>query len=230
MKDVARLARVSTATVSRVLINLRHGRREREPRAAREAGGRATELLTEPCGAHSLRVRRGATTIGIIVPDIENPFFTSVMCGANSVLEEADYTMIVANLDENPAREQGPLEHDLRGVSGVAGVIFYIRQSRKPPTTGHCRIAASHWWQVSRRPHDLNVDFVGVTNEEGSKEAVEHLIALGHRRIAFIGGAAQVSSTKGPKLAGYRRAMAGAVFGCGVRFDLVRRSEAVGRI
>jgi LacI family transcriptional regulator len=228
VKDVARLARVSTATVSRVLSGI-GGVSEHLVLRVRRAAERLNYAPNR--AARSLRVRR-AQSIGIIVPDIENPFFTSVMCGADGVLQEAGYTLIVANLDENPEREQVHL-NTMRG-EGVAGVIFTptIAQAADYRTLQDCGVPLV---AVSRRPHNLNVDFVGVTNEDGSKEAVEHLIALGHRRIAFVGGAAKVSSTQ-DRLAGYRRAMAEAGFDTGselILFGDLRQSggyEAMLRI
>jgi LacI family transcriptional regulator len=126
--------------------------------------------------------------------------------GIESILQNTDYTMVLASVGENPEREQACLNM-LRGEN-VPGVIFTPTVAQ----SGDYRVLQRSGVQlvaISRRPRDKGVDFVTVDNEVAAFEATRHLISHGHKRIAFIGGPRGVSSTE-ERLAGFSRAMADA--------------------
>jgi DNA-binding LacI/PurR family transcriptional regulator len=199
VKDVAQLAGVSTATVSRVLSDIGGVRSE----LARRVRGAARKLGYQPnSAARNLRVR-STRALGMVFPDIENPFYASVIAGAEEVLQNAGYSLLLANYGEDPAREHTQLT-SLR-AERVAGILFAA--SCKPSVDYQSVLDAGiALVAVSRIPDGLNVDFVTVSNQEGARHAIEHLLRLGHRRIAFIDGAVSLSTTR-ERRAGYEQAL-----------------------
>ncbi len=200
IKHVAERAGVSTATVSRVLaggdgVSGELGERVRE--AMRSLDYRPNRI------ARNLRVRT-TRTIGVVIPNIENPFFTSVVRGIESVLQAADHTLLLGNADEDPGQEQRYLE-TLRD-EGVAGIIF-VPVAEAVETYRRHLDAGIPFVALDRSPDGLGVDLVTVANASGARAAVRHLIDLGHRRVALIGGPAHYS-TANERQAGYDEALA----------------------
>jgi len=195
VKEVARLAEVSTATVSRVMSGAEGVRRElvRRVRAAADQLG----YQPNPAG-RSLRMR-STRTVGMVFPDIENPFYASVISGAEQVLQDAGYSLLLANYGEDPARENIQLT-SLR-AEHVAGILFAA--SCKPSADYQSVLNAGiALVAVSRIPDRLQVDLATVSNQEGARQAVAHLINLGHRRIGFVDGPVALSTTR-ERHAGY---------------------------
>src|SRR5579884_758638 len=128
IKDVAKAAGVSTATVSRVLSNGNHVRPEvrKKVMEAVERLGYRPNLV-----ARSLRSQQ-SNTIGLIVSDIRNPFFTSLSRAVEDTAYEQGYTVFLCNTDENPEKETIYL--NLMRDESVAGVIF-SRRVRPPQTS-----------------------------------------------------------------------------------------------
>jgi LacI family transcriptional regulator len=211
VKEVAKLAGVSTATVSRVLSGSGGVRKE----LARRVRNAAQKLGYQPNpAARSLRVQ-STRTIGMVFPDIENSYYASVISGAEEVLQSAGYSMLLANYGEDPKREHTQLT-TLR-AEHVAGILF----------AASCNPSAEYEFvlnagialvAVSRIPDGLNVDLATVSNQEGARQAIEHLINLGHRRIGFIDGPVSLSTTR-ERQAGYVRALHDA--GLSVSRDLI---------
>lgn len=199
IKQVAERAGVSIATVSRVLTGSDGVSDELKARV-REA---AQTLDYHPNrNARHLRVRV-ARTVGLVISDIQNPFFTSVVRGIEDMLQRADYTLLFGNTDENHEREQLYLA-TLR-AEGVAGIIFAPSSDEveeyAPLVDAHVPLVA-----IDRVPAGLRVDSVQVANRHGAAAAVSHLIGLGHRRIGFIGGPRHLS-TASERRAGYLEAL-----------------------
>ena len=212
VKEVAARAGVSTATVSRVLSGV-GGVAEDLQRKVVDA---ARALNYRPNGA-ARSLRAGTTRIiGVLIPDIENPFFTSVVCGIEEVLQATGYSLLLANYNESPDRERV----HLAGLcaEGIAGLIFAAsrrpaEEYRKLLQSGLPMVA------VSRLPDGLDVDVVRVDNGEGARIAVAHLISLGHRRIALINGPLSLS-TAAERQSGYAQAFCDA--GLRVPEELIR--------
>jgi DNA-binding LacI/PurR family transcriptional regulator len=179
--EVAARARVSIATVSRVFADTGRVSRELRDRvrdAARTLGYQPSRV------ARSLRV--GSTlAVGVVIPDVQNPFFTGVVRGIEEVLLEAGYTLLLANADEEPERE-GRMLATLR-AEGVAGIVF-VPIGRRTSTYGRLARSPFPIVAVDRLPAGLQVDLVTVDNREATRRAIEYLIGLGHRRVALIGG------------------------------------------
>ncbi len=170
IKDVAGRAGVSTATVSHAINGTRpvgSALRERVRQAVEELGYRPNQV------ARSLR-RKGSGAIGVILIDDTNPFFSESTRGVRDAALEAGYNILVCNSEGDAERENGFVE--LLAERRVEGIIlFNVRDSRLRET-------------VRRR---LAVPIVLVDRDGRSRRmAVEHLLALGHRRIAVITGPA----------------------------------------
>ena len=151
----------------------------------------ARALLYQP--SRAARTLRAGTsqTVGVVIPDLQNPFFTAVVRGLDHVLRQAGYSLLLANSDEDPEREQEMLA--MLRAEGVAGIIFVPINARNSSyqelVDPHRPVVA-----VDRLPSRLKVDLVTVDNEAGARAAVEHLIALGHRRVALLNGPSKHST------------------------------------
>jgi LacI family transcriptional regulator len=202
VRDVARHAQVSTATVSRVLAGtdpVREDLRERVFRASNELGYTPNRV------ARNLRVR-STRMIGVVVPDIENPFFTSAICGIEEVLQSANYSLLLGNYGENPKRE-----NELLGTLRAEGAAGIILTPSNAPEAEYRDLIQAHipTVAISRSTARLNVDSVTVANRAGARAATEHLIRLGHRKIAFINGPLVISTAR-ERQTGYEEAFAAA--------------------
>jgi len=215
VKEVARLAGVSTATVSRVMSEAGGVRKE----LTRKVRNAARKLGYEPNpAARNLRVR-STRTLGMVFPDIENPFYASVIAGAEEVLQNAGYSLLLANYGEDPAREH--LQLSTLRAERVAGILFAA--SNKPSADYRYLLNAGiALVAVSRIPDGLNVDLVTVSNQEGARQAVEHLLRLGHRQIGFVDGPVSLSTTR-ERRAGYEQALRDA--GLPVSRDLITSAD-----
>lgn len=179
--EVAQQANVSSATVSRVLSGAKHVSGELADRVWAAVG----ELEYRPNHvARNLRAR-ATSTIGVVIPDIQNPFFTSVVRGIEDALQAEKFTLLLANSDGDPARERVCL--DTLCAEEVAGLVF-VPCNAEPDAYEHLGRQGVPVVAVDRAPVGLNVDLVAVTNREGARTAVRHLAQLGRRRIALIGG------------------------------------------
>lgn len=187
IKDVAQDAGVSTATVSRVLSNKPHVRPEVRERVM-ESVERLNYRLNRV--AQSLRSQR-SNIIGLIVADIQNPFFTSVSRAVEDVAYEQGISVFLCNTDENPDKEALYLQ--LMRDQNAAGVIFSPtgKTADAFAETVHLDIPMV---VIDRRVRDVKVDSVLIDNDEATYQVVSHLLADGHRRIGALFG---VGSTTG---------------------------------
>lgn len=200
IRDVARLAGVSVATVSNVLNNARTVAAE-----TRERVRRAVDALgyAPHAAARSMR-GRGSGLIGLILADITNPFFTALVHTVERAANAHGYSVLLCNSDEDLAREEQHL--DLLRTQRVDGIIL--------AATGHPsggRAAALSRLRapvvlVDRGFPEFGLDAVVLDNRRAALEATRHIVSFGHRRIAMIGGPVQVS-TGADRLAGYREAL-----------------------
>jgi len=212
---VAERAGVSTATVSRVFANP-----ERVSEDLRRRVHQAARLLGYQPNRFARNLRVGTSmTVGVIVPDIQNPFFMGVVRGIDNVLQAAGYTLLLANSDDTPARETRMLS--TLCAEGVAGIVFVPIAGRKG---GYQQLLARPLplVAVDRAPVGFRVDLVTVANTEGSRRAVQHLIALGHHRIALLGGPT-LHSTASERQRGYELALREA--GIPMRQELIRHAD-----
>ena len=177
--DVARLANVSTATVSRVLSGgggARDETRDRVLVAARELGYRPSGV------ARSLR-QRATRTLGLIVTDIENPFFPELVRTVEDAAREQGYAILLCNASDDPEREAGYLE--LLVDRWVDGVVI---------AASSLGVRHREWLLAAPLPIvlvnsvDRAIDLPTIASDSilGGRLATEHLLELGHRRFGII--------------------------------------------
>jgi LacI family transcriptional regulator len=210
--DVAREAGVSTTTVSHVLNETRS---VAEPTKQRVLA--AIERLNYEVNslAQSLKSDR-SQTIGLLVTDISNPFFTSLVRGVEDVANAAGYSVMLCNTDENAEKEITYLRMLRRKrVDAILMAPTGVRQPLADQLVG----LGFPLVCFDRPPPGAPCDSVLVDNVGGAQQAVSHLIGLGHQRVGIITGLSGVGTTD-ERLAGYMRAMA--EHGVSVDQDLVR--------
>ncbi|MEU1592233.1 LacI family DNA-binding transcriptional regulator [Streptomyces sp. NPDC005708] len=196
--DVARAAGVSPATVSRVFNGGKvTPERVLSVQQAAEALGFAPNRL-----ARSLRKQR-SSVIALIIPDIENPFFTSLARGVEDAAQRTSFSVVLCNSDEDTDKERRYLEVALG--EQMAGVIV-AAASQDETDLGPLLARGVPVVAVDRRPHEADVDAVQVDNQHGGEAATRHLLRAGYRRIACIAGPPGASTSE-ERLAGYRMAL-----------------------
>lgn len=205
IRQVAEAAGVSIATVSRVL-NGNGGVSKDLADKVRQA---AADLSFKPNRvARGLR-RQHTQTIGVLVTDIQNPFFTSVLQSIERVLESSGYVLLLCNSDEQPGREKIHLA--TLQAEGVAGIIIAPTRSEaaryQPVIDSGTPIIL-----IDREVQDLRADCVTINNQDASASAVNHLIGLGHKKIGLIAGPSH-ATTSSIRKKGYLQALRDAGIG-----------------
>jgi LacI family transcriptional regulator len=209
LADISRRAGVSIATASRVLGGSSHpvaeATRSRVLGAAEEMGYRPSEL------ARAL-VKRTSRIIGVIVGDIVDPYFAEIARGVDDVAAERGHLTMVCNTDRRPESELAHLAV-LRDYH-AAGVVFAGSGYADGPESERLAQAVDELQErgaavVALAARDLECPRVVVDNRAAARDATEHLLALGHRRIAFVEGPAGLH-TSAQRLAGFEAAMAAA--------------------
>jgi LacI family transcriptional regulator len=193
--EVASVAGVSPATVSRVFNGARVSPElEIRVRAAAEA-----LRFTPNRTARSLR-RRGSEVIALVIPDIENPFFTSLARGVEDIASEAGLSVVLCNTDEDLDKEARYLRIVM--AENVAGVILAPASKRTDITLLSER--GTPVVMVDRSHHSVAVDTVVVDNESGGRRATELLYGQGYSLVACITGPPGVD-TAVRRAAGWRK-------------------------
>jgi LacI family fructose operon transcriptional repressor len=198
IKDVADAAKVSTATVSRVLAgkpNVRPEVIKRVLETVQKLGYRPNRV------ARTLRSNK-SNIIGLIVSDIENPFFQQVSRAVEDAALEQGYSVVLCNTDEKPEKEMMYLQllHD----ENVAGIILSpTRQAAENPDS----LSALNMPLViiDRRINGGHFDNIITNNGQSAYTIVSHLIAQGHHRIGAVFGAC--STTGRERREGYLQAL-----------------------
>ncbi len=198
IKDIAEAAGVSTATVSRVLA--------KNPNVREETRDRVMIVIeqlhyTPNRAARSLRSKR-SSFIGLLVADIQNPFFASVSRAVEDVALAHGYSVILCNTDEDPEKERMYLE--LMRNENAAGIIL--------APTGELSCQAPHdvfssipVVVIDRRIDGVSVDSVLVDNVAAARELTRHMLNHGYTRIAGLFGS--LSTTGKDRQKGYCDAM-----------------------
>jgi LacI family transcriptional regulator len=199
MRDVAELAGVSMATVSRVL----NGSETVDPELAQRVRAAISRLKYQPNRAARALAGSRSAILGLLIIDIQNPFYMDVMRGVEEVAQQNGYLLVVCNSAEDPKKEQQYIE--VLASERVAGVIIVPTHER---LQGMDTLAARNIPVVSidRRIRTRATDAVLIDNVTAAKEAVSHLIANGYRRIGVITGP-KATTTGNERLLGYRLAL-----------------------
>ena len=189
LKDVARLAGVHPGTASRALNAetrelVNEGTAERVLATAAELGYRPNPI------ARGLKTSR-SYTVGVLIPDLMNPLFPPIVRGIQDRLEEAAYTPLIANTDNDPDRERADFEAmRARQVDGL--ITATARRDHGLPNG--LENVAFPVVLVNRRLEDGTRPSVVADDRAGIRLAVEHLVSLGHRRIAHLAGPQELST------------------------------------
>ena len=183
IKDVAEKAGVSAATVSYVLNEARKVRPETEQRvlwAARELGYQPNTAARSLAVGHS-------SIIGLIVPDILNPFFPEIAKSFQT--EAAVYGMETVTMDGNndPHRTRSLVER-LLGLQAPA--VAFLTSQVDPPVKELIARKGIFAAYLGYGPPGPNISNIAIQQRDGLQEAVDHLAALGHHKVGFIGGPA----------------------------------------
>ncbi len=205
LHDVAREAGVSARTVSRVL--------NEEPRISAQTRQRVLAVVRRlgfrpNVMARNMRVGARDAAVGLVIPDLANPFFGTVASGVEKAIRTRGLHLVIASSEEDPARERAVIATLLERQ--VAGLIVV-------PSAGgdysHLRGERRHGLPLvflDRPGPKLAADTVLSANFAGAVEAVGHLVGYGHHRIGFVGDLPTTLYTRRERFRGYRHALAAA--------------------
>ena len=185
MREVADRAGVAMSSVSRVLS----GHPDVSPAMSARVLAAVAELDYQPdILAQSLR-RRETLTVGFVVGDISNPLFAEIVTGVESTLHTNGYSMLLTNSLGDPQMETAHIR--LLTQRRVDGLVISVLDETHTETIGRLRELDIPVVVLDRNlPADIPVSRVLSDHRSGMKAAVLHLLDLGHRRIALIGGTA----------------------------------------
>jgi LacI family transcriptional regulator len=201
MRDVAERAGVSLKTVSRV-INEEPGvaahTAERVGTAIAELGFQRNDL------ARSLRQGRSSGTVGLVIEDVGNPFYSAIAQAVEQAARDHGCMLITSSCEEDAERERELVRALVRRRVDALLLV--------PASHDHAYLAREIGEStpivfLDRPPEAYSADTVLLDNQGGARSAVEHLLAIGHRRIAYIADP-DTLYTAAERLAGYREAMA----------------------
>ncbi len=191
IRDVAEMAGVSVASVSRVVNNSRGVQsetRQRVEKAARELGYVPNEA------ARSLKLAR-SNLLACVIPDVTNPFFPELVRGIEDIASAEGYGTLLCNTDNNSQKEADYLS--LLARHRIDGLLLIPSRDEQPPP-GLTRLLdqGSPVVVIDRFLEGFDGDSIAVDNRRGGVLAAEHLIELGHRRIAIINRLPDTSTSR----------------------------------
>jgi DNA-binding LacI/PurR family transcriptional regulator len=201
MRQIAERAEVSIGTVSHVIngtAKVRDKLRLRVLEAIRSLGYQPSQL------ARGLR-RNQNSMLGMIIPDVTNPFFPAVVRGAEDVAYKRSYRVVLCNTDNDPHKEISYL-NELRSYRPAGLLVIPAAESH---ITAQLRLMSASGPPVvclDRRPKGWDGDVVVVANEAGSYAATQYLLSMGHRHLAVITGSLHLTNAV-ERLTGFRRAL-----------------------
>lgn len=211
MRDVAEKAGVSVATVSRVINN--------ESSVSDQIRGKVVEAVDELQYKHkalSNDKKKQANRIGLIIPDITNPYFPCLIEGISKAARVYGVEILLGNSSEDTGAERLYFEDFLD--SDVDGIIYIPFSVDNDPLVRELVEKEFPIVFLDREADIDNISSVTSNNEEGAYQATTYLLSLGHRDILFISGPPHFS-TSTSRLAGYKRGLA--EYGLEWRRDLI---------
>jgi DNA-binding LacI/PurR family transcriptional regulator len=201
MKEIARLAGVSLGTVSHVLndtVKVREPLRKRVLDAVQKTGYQPSQL------ARGLRKDK-TDILAMIIPDILNPFFPGVVRGAEDVAFANGFRLVLCNTDNDHAKELAHLKA-LQSYLPSGLIVIPSDFSDLAAQADSYRKAGSAVVCIDRLPRHWEGDSVTINNGEGSYNATNYLIDLGHRTLAAITGPLRLTNSQ-DRLNGFKRAL-----------------------
>jgi LacI family transcriptional regulator len=201
IKDIAYLAGVSKTTVSKVLNNkdqkISEATRQKILNIVREKNYIPNKM------AQSL-VTKKTKTIGLIIPDIRNPFFTDIVRGAEDKAVKEGYNIILCNTDENIEKETRAFNTLTEKM--VDGIIF-APSSKTEFNSKQYKISAKPIVLVDKELNIQNLrGIVSLDNEEGTYLETKHLVEMNHKSILYLSGPLKSEISKN-RLKGYKKAL-----------------------
>jgi LacI family transcriptional regulator len=203
IRDVAKRAGVAPITVSRVINDSSYVSQETRERV---------EMVIEELGyvpnmlGPSLRFSQ-TMTLALVLTDITNPFWTTVARGVEDVAQTNGYSIILCNTDESEAKQEQYLQMLLR--RRIDGILLVPTCSTDPKPVHIIQQQSIPVVLLDRQIPGVKVDVVRADSEDGAFQLTQHLLSLGHKRIALLTGP-QTVSTAVDRVNGYRRALADA--------------------
>ncbi len=198
IKDIALHANVSTATVSHVINNTRFVEKETKDRVLK-----AIEKLDYRPNILAQGLKgKGTKTIGIIIADIRESFFASIVKAVELCLRKEKFSLILCDSEDTVRQEK--IHLDLLLQKGVEGVIFApinMHETYSSLQTSHVPVV-----QIDRKTYGIKSDYIGIDNLQSARIATEHLCEHGYTRIGFIGYEATVYTMK-KRMEGYEDAL-----------------------
>lgn len=188
--DVAKLAKVSPMTVSRVLNQSGYVKEETKQRVLKAM----KEVNFIPNGLARSLVSQKSKTIALIVPDITNPFFTTIARGTEDIARKNGYHVILSNTDEDSAKEQEYVDMCLS--LRVDGVIIASAGDKSKANLEKLKIFKIPFVCIDREVEGIDADLIIGDSVAGSSALTQHLIDLGHRHIAYVAGPFSVSTSR----------------------------------
>lgn len=186
--DVAQRAGVSTATVSRVLADKPHV----SEKARQKVLNAVSELDYRPDRVAQRLRSQTSDVLGLIVSDVQNPYFTSVARGVEDAAYALQMNVLLCNTDEDPKRQKIYL--DIMRAERVAGLIIAMASDQNGDVLKEVTRNGIPVVLLDRLVDNFNSDCVVVDNIQGTKNAINHLFSLGYERIGAIHGSAHITS------------------------------------
>lgn len=201
LQEVAKQAGVSTATVSRVLNNASVVKEETRKRVLKAVA----ELKYHP-NLHAQTLAGGkSTALGMIVSNIQNPFFLDIYYGLETVAHQAGYRVVLENTDYRASRLVASVRAMLgRRLAGMAVVVSEMEPSLVDELSSQDLPIV--FYDVGHA--EKNISRIKVRYDKGMERTVEYLYSLGHRRMAFVGHHASLNPL-GERRRTFTRAMKG---------------------
>jgi len=203
IEDVARAAGVSRQTVSRAINN----QDEISPQTRARVLRVVDEMGYRPSGiARGLATRR-TRTLGLVIPDVSNPFFSDVTRGAEHVAYAEGYNVFLCNTEEDPQRELAVLRSlEEKRVDGVVLCSSRLDDDRLSKVVAHQSAVVLVNRRLELRGEENGVGVVMLDDESGGRLATQHLLDSGHRAVGFLAGPLASRSGR-QRTAGYRAAL-----------------------
>ncbi len=196
IKDIAKQAGVSYATVSRAL----NDKSDVNPETRKRIIKLANEMGYIPNVIAQNLVRQRTNNLALIVPDVSNPFFADISRSITEAATKSGYVVTICNTGWDPDHEHFMLEH--MQSQQVAGIIIKPTAFYKPGTFDSIKVPLVVFWH----PNKDNTDFIEMDHMIGGELATTHLIERGYQHIAYLGGAG-TSPANQLRLLAYQKAL-----------------------
>lgn len=189
IKDVARVANVSVATVSRVINN--------GPKVGDKTRQKVKEIMLElgyrPNASARALVTNSTSTIGVIIPEVADPFFAALAHGVDNIARENNMQLLISTSSVTKASEKNAIE--LLQQQQCQCIIFHSKKLSNQELSVYCE-ALPNLVLINRFIDDYAERCVWLDNEEGGKIGARHLQSLNHQKIAYINSSYDIEDPK----------------------------------